>query len=452
MDSFIAGNNLAPDLQVEIRNHFHSAGSGDGSHVDQSTILPMLSHSLAVEVASFCAREFLKDVEIFKGTSDRLLDTMCVLLSEVFLEPQQWVFHESENASEMFIIMQGGVEECSEGSEVVVDNILRAPSSVGELAFFFGTRHYLSARATMGGASVLTMKKESFDSLLKLFPEEYEVISQNALRVMERVSNRRGAASSKHSRNSRNSRNSRRTGSKRSASSKGGSFKSASAAGSVASNSFRSRGSQSQASGPKPLEDVTGNAEADGEGSEDDNNTISSGQSRQDQVNSEIDGFEGGASGKGGKIAELKAKRKNEKVHALLSACMLGDLAAVKKELESGAVMVNDTDMSKRSALHVACSAGHKKVVEYLLSKGADLSLKDKFGNTPLNDAVRERKDVAARVIREWAPGTTVVSKGKAAAVEMCEAAFAGDLTHIRRLLINGVSINDRCVPVVAVT
>ena len=52
-------------------------------------------------------------------------------------------------------------------------------------------------------------------------------------------------------------------------------------------------------------------------------------------------------------------------------------------------VMFTVGDYDGRTALHVAASSGHLNVVEYLLDEGASVHVRDRYGHTPLDDAVR---------------------------------------------------------------
>lgn len=51
---------------------------------------------------------------------------------------------------------------------------------------------------------------------------------------------------------------------------------------------------------------------------------------------------------------------------------------------------VNGQDYDGRTALGVAASQGNLEAVKYLISKGADLTIRDSRGNDPLDDARRE--------------------------------------------------------------
>jgi glutaminase len=47
-------------------------------------------------------------------------------------------------------------------------------------------------------------------------------------------------------------------------------------------------------------------------------------------------------------------------------------------------------DYDGRTALHLACSNGHFKIVEYLIDAGLkNINPKDRYNNTPMDDAKR---------------------------------------------------------------
>lgn len=75
-----------------------------------------------------------------------------------------------------------------------------------------------------------------------------------------------------------------------------------------------------------------------------------------------------------------------------ITAASNGELENVKKMLDK--VDINSPDYDKRTALHLACSNGHFEVVEFLVSKGADPEVKDRWGNTPFHEAnIHEESD-----------------------------------------------------------
>ncbi|XP_044497127.1 integrin-linked protein kinase 1 isoform X2 [Mangifera indica] len=63
------------------------------------------------------------------------------------------------------------------------------------------------------------------------------------------------------------------------------------------------------------------------------------------------------------------------------------DLEGINELLDSG-IDVNFRDIDDRTALHVAACQGFTEVVELLLQRGADVDPKDRWGSTPLADAI----------------------------------------------------------------
>lgn len=74
--------------------------------------------------------------------------------------------------------------------------------------------------------------------------------------------------------------------------------------------------------------------------------------------------------------------------YKLLNAAKTGDLAQVKALVEAGNVEVNVIDSFQNSALLMAVDNKHLVVAEYLLQHGADIQLDNKYGYTPLMQAV----------------------------------------------------------------
>lgn len=60
---------------------------------------------------------------------------------------------------------------------------------------------------------------------------------------------------------------------------------------------------------------------------------------------------------------------------------------------------VNSYDYDGRSALGLASSEGHIDSIKYLLAHGADTLHKDARGNDALDDAVRENRTEAIKIL-----------------------------------------------------
>ena len=107
-------------------------------------------------------------------------------------------------------------------------------------------------------------------------------------------------------------------------------------------------------------------------------------------------------------VTRLRAIEDPEKLQELVgglypvlmcSAASLGDLDTLRRLIESGAEL-DGADYDGRTALHLAAAEGHGEVVAYLLRLGADCRRRDRFGGTPLDDALRHAHDHVAEQLR----------------------------------------------------
>ena len=74
----------------------------------------------------------------------------------------------------------------------------------------------------------------------------------------------------------------------------------------------------------------------------------------------------------------------------LLNAAADGDILEISR-LASKDTDLDYADYDGRTALHLAASCNHPRLVKYLISKNVDTSMKDRWGNTALDDALREQ-------------------------------------------------------------
>ncbi|XP_014246826.1 myotrophin [Cimex lectularius] len=75
-----------------------------------------------------------------------------------------------------------------------------------------------------------------------------------------------------------------------------------------------------------------------------------------------------------------------------------GDLEYVKAFVESKEIDINK-EINGRPPLHYAADYGQRDVIEYLVSKGADINAKDKHGISALLAAVWEGHTVCVRAL-----------------------------------------------------
>ena len=416
---FITGNPFSRDLQSEILAHFHAVNQG--TSVDHSVVFAGLSRGLQVQIARFMSRSYLGNVELFSGTSEIFLDDVCVLLREVSFSPEEVLFLAGHVSTEMFFVVSGSVEvvTCSDDGDVIGDEH-HANEAVGSVAFFFGIRQFFTARASKKGAICLRLDRMSFLDVLKSYPKDEEITAQNALKSFSTGALNRSARSARSSNPAKSAktastmRSRKKKKLKRTGTSSAGGF-SVGVSESVASEKTAGSAFQDLDSQNECVESEVQNLVSE-DGSEN---------SKIEEENENGDN----------KILMLQTRRKNEKINSILMMAAVNNLRKMTDSFACGEVALNDTDSMKRTCLHVAAASGHEDLVEWLLSMRADVTLKDKKNNTPLDDAVLAKKDDVARIIRQYHPGVKITMQGSDLGVQLCEYAFDNDIESIKRLI-----------------
>ena len=115
----------------------------------------------------------------------------------------------------------------------------------------------------------------------------------------------------------------------------------------------------------------------------------------------------------------------------LCEACSSGDLPTVKSLLRKGAKHdAHDYDM--RTPLHLAASENHLHILQFLIKQyHYDVNAEDKYGNTPLADAVKADAQESAQFLREHG-GTVAIDSGYFISSNIYSAAALGNLEEVR--------------------
>jgi len=122
----------------------------------------------------------------------------------------------------------------------------------------------------------------------------------------------------------------------------------------------------------------------------------------------------------------------------LIDAAFQGDVAKVKALLSQGAD-VNAKDKFGKRPLHLAAQGGRTEAAKFLIEKGADVSVKDNDGQTPLYYV--SNTDVAKLLIEK---GAGVNAKGNNGCTPLYLAAQMGR-TEVAKLLIEkGADVNAK--------
>mmetsp|Transcript_8783 Transcript_8783/g.23071 ORF Transcript_8783/g.23071 Transcript_8783/m.23071 type:complete len:1096 (-) Transcript_8783:171-3458(-) len=133
---------------------------------------------------------------------------------------------------------------------------------------------------------------------------------------------------------------------------------------------------------------------------------------------------------------------------ALCEAAAHSDLEGLKTLIDNG-TDVNGTDYDKRTALHLAASEGLLEVVKFLIdTEGANASPLDRWGGSPLDDAIRSHHtDVVELLLaRGGTKGAHMLKRTSSslsnASAEICDAAAKGDLDRLRQMMEAGADMS----------
>ncbi|XP_038860561.1 L-asparaginase [Salvelinus namaycush] len=124
----------------------------------------------------------------------------------------------------------------------------------------------------------------------------------------------------------------------------------------------------------------------------------------------------------------------------LLNASALqGDIVGLEGHLQQGAD-VSVSDGHGRTPLHLAAGEGDVETVRFLLKKGADVNVRDFARETALRDGIRCKSiEVVSQLMSE---GAHLETSSLELGVEMCCLAFLGDFKQMEVWKQAGVSFN----------
>ena len=95
--------------------------------------------------------------------------------------------------------------------------------------------------------------------------------------------------------------------------------------------------------------------------------------------------------------ADVDKARTSDGATPLFMAAQKGHTEVVRFLVEEGKADVDKVNDNNQTPINVAADSGHLEVVQFLLGKGADCTIKDKWGDTPLASArAKGHAEVAA--------------------------------------------------------
>ncbi len=143
--------------------------------------------------------------------------------------------------------------------------------------------------------------------------------------------------------------------------------------------------------------------------------------------------------------AAMAVRRGRDAGTLMCAVASSGDVALLSALLTNG-LPAGAADYDARTGLHLCAALGRTQALSLLLDAGADASAVDNFGRTILLEAVRAGHEACVLLLLRHGAQLGLHTGAAASAApgallaggEMCQAAFAGDVDYLRRLLRAG--------------
>ncbi|CAK9166231.1 unnamed protein product [Ilex paraguariensis] len=124
----------------------------------------------------------------------------------------------------------------------------------------------------------------------------------------------------------------------------------------------------------------------------------------------------------------------NQLLHILLEASYFEEFPTTDIYEECNAVL------DRCITLHLAASKGYEDITQFLIQKKVEINIKDKFGNTPLLEAIKNGHDHIACLLAQVGASLTMDNAG----ICLCMAVAMRDSDFLRRVLANGINPNSK--------
>jgi ankyrin repeat protein len=342
------------------------------------------------------------------GCSDQFLDSMVTKLRAVFLVPGDQFMRASDMVLELCFVIRGHAEVMDgETVKSVIRSDVDQPSIVGEVSFFLGVQQQYAVRApTSSDIELLVLSKEASVVLFRDYPEQQEIIHSNLLRQFnidekgndletdvqgdeedaDRIKMRQTIKDTVKRRNEQAFNALVRAG-------VSGDFEEVrrmlrkGVDVNQANYDGRTVLHMAAVEGNYRVVELLLNEGADKNAHDRWGNTA-----LQDSINH----HQGPVTVL---LANWGATLNNDNIaERLCNASAAGDIDALKLMVQNGA-NVNACDYDLRTALHVGAASSQGKCVEYLIQRHADCNAVDRWGSTPLQDAVNAGNSPLAEYI-----------------------------------------------------
>jgi ankyrin repeat protein len=151
-------------------------------------------------------------------------------------------------------------------------------------------------------------------------------------------------------------------------------------------------------------------------------------------------------------IGELLAK-KGAEVSSPYAAAYLGDLIRVRAFMKEGVDVNQKVGMMQGTILHSAAAGGHKEIMKFLISKGADVNAQNRPGQTPLHIAAENGYvDVVILLLNNGAEANAKDRRDKTP-LDLAVKANHNDIINVlqKQIQVHDVAVTDLSAPAICI-
>ncbi|XP_014470680.1 PREDICTED: L-asparaginase-like [Dinoponera quadriceps] len=146
------------------------------------------------------------------------------------------------------------------------------------------------------------------------------------------------------------------------------------------------------------------------------------------------------------KSLRLSSTEELQDVKSYLLPAMMNDATIKSDIMKLKQLKEYNADMTQgnaegRTALHIACCGGNIEVVQYLLTIGANVHAKDRFGHTPLIDAIENDYHEIISMLRTC--GAQLHWEPRIISDKMCAATVVGNIKRLQSYRLAGANISQ---------
>ncbi|KAL5721936.1 hypothetical protein ACHQM5_005518 [Ranunculus cassubicifolius] len=176
-------NKLSKDIRDQIKGHVRLQYE---SSYTEASVLQDIPVSIRAKISQTLYRSYIEKVPLFKGCSEELINQIVIRLHEEFFLPGEVILEQGSVVDQVYFVCHGTLEAIGLGEDALEDSVSILPpnSSFGELSILCNIPQPYTVRVCEL-CRLLRLDKQSFTSILDVFFYDGRKILSNLLEGKE---------------------------------------------------------------------------------------------------------------------------------------------------------------------------------------------------------------------------------------------------------------------------